>query len=134
MEHQIKNAKYEGYLWQSDQSKPRIIEEGEPLSLILTDGENPFVVEGLLWNPEENTSIQIRYVDGNYFVTTYEVKQEELDGSATTTPVTYLPHRLPGVKALKFLRQWMSCVKTCLPFSSRQTYSLDLKNNGGTAK
>lgn len=47
MEHQIKNAKYEGYLWQSDQSKPRIIEEGEPLSLTLTDGENPFVVEGL---------------------------------------------------------------------------------------
>ena len=92
MEHQIKNAKYEGYLWQSDQSKPRIIEEGEPLSLTLTDGENPFVVEGLLWNPEENTSIQIRYVDGNYFVTTYEVKQEELDGSATTTPVTNLPH------------------------------------------
>ena len=85
MEHQIKNAKYEGYLWQSDQSKPRIIGEGEPLSLTLTDGENPFVVEGLLWNPEENTSIQIRYVDGKYF-------------------------------------------------SSRQTYSLDLKNNGGTAK
>ena len=71
MEHQIKNAKYEGYLWQSDQSKPRIIGEGEPLSLTLTDGENPFVVEGLLWNSEENTSIQIRYVDGNYFVTTY---------------------------------------------------------------
>ena len=65
MEHQIKNAKYEGYLWQSDQSKPRIIGEGEALSLTLTDGENPFVVEGLLWNPEENTSIQIRYVDGN---------------------------------------------------------------------
>lgn len=106
MEHQIKNAKYEGYLWQSDQSKPRIIGEGEPLSLTLTDGENPFVVEGLLWNPKENTSIQIRYVDGNYFVTTYEVKQEELDGSATMTPFTYLPHRLPGVKALKFLRQW----------------------------
>lgn len=53
MEHQIKNAKYEGYLWQSDQSKPRIIGEGEPLSLTLTDGENPFVVEGLLWNREE---------------------------------------------------------------------------------
>lgn len=101
MEHQIKNAKYEGYLWQSDQSKPRIIEEGAPLSLTLTDGENPFIVEGLLWNREENTSIQIRYVDGKYFIATYEVKQEELAGS-----VPYLPHRLPGVKALKFLRQW----------------------------
>lgn len=109
MEHQIKNAKYEGYLWQSDQSKPRIIGEGEPLSLTLIDGENPFVVEGLLWNREENISTQIRYVDGKYFIATYEVKQEEqeeLADSATMTPVTYLPHRLPGVKALKFLRQW----------------------------
>lgn len=106
MEHQIKNAKYEGYLWQSDQNKPKMIEERESLSLTLTDGENPFVVEGLLWNPEENTSIQIRYVDGKYFVTTYEVKLEDLAGSITMTPVTYLPHRLPGVKALKFLRQW----------------------------
>lgn len=106
MEHQIKNAKYEGYLWQSDQSKPKMIEEGESLSLTLTDGENPFVVEGLLWNREENTSIQIRYVDGIYFVTTYKVKPEALAGSITIAPVSYLPHRLPGVKALKFLRQW----------------------------
>ena len=106
MEHQIKNAKYEGYLWQSDQSKPRIIGEGEPFSLTLTDGENPFVVEGLLWNPEENTSIQIHYVDGKYFFATYEVQQEERAGSGTMTPVTFLPHRLAGVKALKFLRQW----------------------------
>lgn len=106
MEHQIKNAKYEGYLWQSNQNKPKMIEERESLSLTLTDGENPFVVEGLLWNPEENTSIQIRCVDGKYFVTTYKVKPEDLAGSITMASVTYLPHRLPGVKALKFLRQW----------------------------
>lgn len=106
MEHQIKEAKYEGYLWKSDQSSPIMLSSDKAESLTLTDGENPFYVEGLLWNQEEGKSISIRYADGRYFIAEHEVKPEELAGTATMTPVSYLPHRLFGVKALKFLRKW----------------------------
>lgn len=106
MEHQIKEAKYEGYLWKSDQSTPIMLSPDKPESFTLKDGENPFFVEGLLWNQAEGKSISIRYADGHYFVATYEVKPEELAGTSIMTPVSYLPHRLPGVKKLKFLRKW----------------------------
>lgn len=106
MEHQIKEAKYEGYIWKSDQSSPIMLSSGKAESFTLTDGENPFYVEGLLWNQEEGKSISIRYADGRYFIAENEVKPEELAGTATMTPVRYLPHHLPGVKALKFLRKW----------------------------
>ena len=106
MEHQIKEAKYEGYLWKSNQSFPIMLSPDKTESFTLTDGENPFYVEGLLWNQEEGKSISIRYADGRYYMAEYEVKPEELAGTPTMTPVSYLPHRLPAVKKLNFLRKW----------------------------
>lgn len=101
MTQDIKEAKYEGYLWPSDQSNPEVLMGQTPKSITLRDGENPFITEGLLWNPEDKESISIRYVDGRYFVTTHQITPEQV-----TTPVNYLPHRLPGIKSLKFLRIW----------------------------
>ncbi len=106
MTHNIKEAKYEGYLWTSDQSKPKMLDGNAPFSITLKDGENPFIIEGLLWNPDENESTTIRYVDGHYFVATHEVNQEQLEGNSNTTRVSYIAHRLPGVSKLKFLRLW----------------------------
>ncbi len=106
MTQEIKEAKYEGYLWLSDQSKPEVLNGDHPKSIALADGENPFVVEGLLWDSETGTSISIRYVDSRYFVANHEVCPKDLAGSETYTPVSYLPHRIPGVKGLKFVRHW----------------------------
>ncbi len=106
MTQDIKEARYEGYLWTSDQSKPKMLEVGTPFSITLKDGENPFIAEGLLWNPDENESITIRYVDGHYFVASHQVSKEQLEGNSNTTQVSYIAHRLPGVRKLKFLRLW----------------------------
>lgn len=106
MEQEIKEAKYEGYLWKSDQSQPVILYGDQPKSFVLKDGENPFVNEALLWDAENEVSISVRYADGHYFVATHQVRDEKLDNTVTITPVTYLPHRLPQVKGLHFLRLW----------------------------
>lgn len=106
MKQDIKEAKYEGYLWQSDQNKPEMLYGEKTKCFTLEDGENPFIVEGLLWDAENDISISIRNVDGHYFVATQPVSKEELENSLTLTPIDYLPHRLPGVKKVKFLRRW----------------------------
>lgn len=106
MIHQIKEANYEGYIWMSDQNIPIMLSPDKAESFTFTDGDNPFCVEGFLWNAKEGISTSIRYADGHYYIATYEVKPEELANTSTTTSVNYIPHRLSGVKALKFVRKW----------------------------
>lgn len=104
MEQEIKEAKYEGYFWMSDQSQPVVLYGDQATSIVLKDGENPFVAEALLWDQENKVSVSVRYADGHYFVATRLVREEQLDNAVT--PVTYLPHRLPQVRGLHFLRLW----------------------------
>ena len=102
MEHSISKAKYEGYIWMSDQTCPNVFDGTEEHSLTLTDGENPFVVEGQLWDKEHCQSISIRYVDGSYIVAESTLTEEQLNEPT----VNYIPHRIKGVNGLKFLRIW----------------------------
>ena len=48
----IKINKCEGYLWWSDQQKPKIY-DGNTLDICLDETKNPFVVEGQLYDKEE---------------------------------------------------------------------------------
>lgn len=119
---EIKTATYEGYLWYSDENKPEVFLGDKMVEKIeLDDCSNPFVVEGNLWNAETHESIMIRYIDGRYFVRHTVVADKELLGIddrmldsvagkindlVATTVKEYLPHRLEGVKALRFLQYW----------------------------
>ncbi len=102
MEHRISKAKYEGYVWMSDQTAPQVIDGAEEKTLTLTDGENPFVAEGQLWDASQRRSVSIRYVDGRYIISETLVTEEQLKEPT----VSYIPHRLKGVEGLKFLRIW----------------------------
>lgn len=102
MQHTISKAKYEGYLWQSDQTAPRVLDGTVEEELTFNDGENPFVVEGQLWDREHSCSVSIRYTDGQYYV-----KETVLLPAQMQEPVlTYMPHRMPEIKGLNFLRLW----------------------------
>lgn len=105
-EHQIPKAKYEGYIWMSDQVAPQVFDGTEEQSLTLTDGENPFVVEGQLWDAAKHRSVSIRYVDGCYKAVETVVTDEQLKAPI----VNYIPHRIQGVKGLMFLRIWKEVV------------------------
>ncbi len=104
----------------SDSKTPIVYTGQDEVALTLTDGENPFVIEGNLWNAAKRESIKIVYVDGKYRVRKDMVSEAELagvDDSATdsdgssamkvaTTRKEYLAHRLPKVEKLQFLQYW----------------------------
>lgn len=101
-----KQAKYEGYIWQSDQTHPQVLRGKEFDLNQLMDGTNPFVIEGQLWDAENGISISIRNVDGKHIVNCYQVAPRDLLGTSTVNVEQYIPHRMEGVGRLRFLRYW----------------------------
>ena len=103
----IEKGKYEGWIWYSDQNKPEIITtEKEMNELTLTNGENPFVIEGQLWNNETMTSISIKYVDGEYIVKQHEVAAEDFDtNKSLVTKKQFISHKMNG-RIIKMLQYW----------------------------
>ncbi len=120
----IDKANYVGYVWMSDSKTPIIYYGKEPVELALNDDDNPFVIEGNLWNPETRESVKIVYADGTYRVRKTSVSEEELRGiddktldlgphtekQVATTKKEFYAHRLPRVEKLLFLQYW-ECVK-----------------------
>ena len=68
----IEKSKYQGYLWYSNAKEPQII-ENKDFELEIEDTENPFIIEGQLYDGTK--SISIKYVDGKYVVKTYMVSE-----------------------------------------------------------
>ena len=103
--NQIKALPYEGYLWMSDQELPQIYNQ-ENISLP-KEGENPFVVEGMLYNKENELSYSIRFVDGEYIVQEFKVTQADIKNPENQEKV-YEPNRMDDLKGkrLRFLRYW----------------------------
>ena len=55
---------YEGYLWMSNENKPRIFTPAAVIDRTLLEGLNPFVAEGYLYNKEQGVSISIKSPNG----------------------------------------------------------------------
>ena len=73
----IKINKCEGYLWWSDQQEPQVF-ENQSIDQCLNEVQNPFVVEGQLYDKEEKKSYSIKYVDGKYLINKYKVEESDL--------------------------------------------------------
>lgn len=99
----ISKRKYDGYIWFSDQKKPVTLIEEE---YSFEDAkENPFVIEALLWNAEEEISIMVRHT-GKYHI--QEFKLNELSAESKLEDKFYLPHRLnENVKHVCFKQLWI---------------------------
>lgn len=101
-EHKIPAGNCQGYIWKSDVTEPQVW-DGVFEELILTDGENPFVLEGQLFNTETLKSYSIKYVDGQYLVKEYQVSaDEQTDGCEERV---YYSNRMGDMK-LKFIQRW----------------------------
>lgn len=104
--NEITTANYIGYLWKSDQEKPDVYHGDKAISVSLTDGENPFIIEGNLWDADHLTSISIKFVDGKYIVNTCTLTEEDMKNSDTITRRTFIAHRIEGEHHLKFMQFW----------------------------
>lgn len=94
--------KYEGYLWWSDRPTPTVL-NNEPIKE-LPEGNNPFIVEGQLFDKVHDKSWSIRFVDGNYYIMRFDLN--DLNG-LECIPKNYLPNRFPdSIKKLCFREFW----------------------------
>lgn len=93
----IEKSKYQGYLWYSDKATPRVL-NNEDFELEINDNENPFIIEGQLFDGVN--SISIKFVDGQYIVKSYDVQETERKNAQE-----YLPNRMKDKKLL-FVQRW----------------------------
>lgn len=66
----------EGYIWLSNESKPKIIKIDDTVDI--NSYTNPFIVEGYLYDRKNEISYTIKYVDGN--VKVWSFTKKILDG------------------------------------------------------
>ncbi len=104
---------YEGYFWLSDSPAPLVFRKDRSLGDYLKEygksmeeiiGQiNPYIVEGLLFDPKAGLSHSLKFIDGEYLLISTEVTSLQVMHKVKT----YLAHRMPGVEKLKFIRLWI---------------------------
>ena len=95
----IEKKNYQGYLWYSDEKCPQVLDGKSGWGIEIDETTNPFIVEGQLWDEQSQTSVSIKYVDGQYMK-----KETTLPGDYDL--VEYVPRRMPAVAKLVFARCW----------------------------
>lgn len=100
----MEKAKYEGYLWYSDQTMPHVLDGSEEFELHLTEEENPFVVEAQLYDSSRMKSYCIRFWNGQYHVYCYDVPENVCEQCADDI-VAYDSNRM-GNRKMLFWQQW----------------------------
>ena len=99
----LTNNLYEGYLWWSNAQEPMVF-QNEALPDWPGETDNPFIIEGNIVSKENMLSYSIRFVDGEYQVNRYDLK--DLKDKEFISKV-YLPIRFsPGIKKLCFKEFW----------------------------
>jgi len=95
----IEKSKYEGYIWYSDEPKPKVLNSDE-FEIELIDVENPFIIEGQLF--DGNVSIGLKYIDGQYIVNKFSLNDL---GNIASEEQTYIAN-FDGVSGLQFRQYW----------------------------
>lgn len=86
-------ANYDGYLWWSNAQEPTVF-KNESLPEWPGETDNPFIVEGNLFDPEDQLSYSIKFVDGEYIVNVFDLNEIK---DADFIFKSYLPNRFPTV-------------------------------------
>lgn len=84
--NKIEEGNYVGYLWMSNSSTPECWKEPKLFSKELDTNQNPFVIEGMLFDADRQVSYSIKYVDGEYIVHRWNLQEDfpPVDFESTT--------------------------------------------------
>lgn len=99
----IESGNYEGYIWHSNTSKADVINGDFKESLDPT--ENPFIIEGQLYDRIKKVSYSIKFVDGEYLIHKYEVNDLDFNSKEVEEKAFYA-NRIEVHKKLLFLQYW----------------------------
>ncbi len=91
-----------GYLWYSNSDKPEIINKNVEKYLDFSKVDNPFIIEGQLFDGYKSYSIKC--ADGEFIVYETEVGEKDDDDVMSYVPNSHFE----GVRGLKFVRRWVA--------------------------
>ena len=101
---ELDNIEFEGYVWLSDSTMPITLKDEIFDFSSYEEGNNPFIVESLLFDRKKNKSITIKHT-GKYNITLIDLNN--LPEDAELVDVEYLPHRLDNVNKVCFRQLWL---------------------------
>lgn len=93
--------KFQGYIWMSDKSSPRVVSALSE-ELKLDDSSNPFIVEAQLFDTQNQISYSVKYVDGKHLCKDYPLAAM----GDEYTDKEFISNRIDGVSKLKFRQYW----------------------------
>lgn len=97
---------FEGYLWWSSEQYPEVHTKENPMTdLELNENENPFIIEGQLYDSQKDYSISIKYVDGKYIVNKYDMKSDFVGDKVEVAKHLYRGNKMKGLN-LCFKELW----------------------------
>jgi CRISPR type III-associated protein (TIGR04423 family) len=124
----IEKAKYQGYLWYSDEQVPKILDD-EVFELEIGNTQNPFIIEGQLFDGIH--SISIKFIDGKYIVKQFIIS--DFEGIDKDDLYLY-PNRMKILDdnnlKLHFCQYWRAKADKYCGGDTNDTNRLDSKDNG----
>lgn len=94
-------AKYDGYIWMSEKKTPDVL-VNQTLDRCCFEKGNPFVIEGQLYDSVNRKSLSIKYVDGKYYILSFDVEDKDFNSNYEKT---YVSNRMGG-RMLRFVQHW----------------------------
>jgi CRISPR type III-associated protein (TIGR04423 family) len=95
------NLIVEGYYWYSYAQKPKIV-SGQTIDKGIFK-PLPFIIEGNFYAANENLSIQVKNIDGEYHIFKYDLNESAYIDLETKE---YIAHDLEGVARYKMKEAW----------------------------
>ena len=96
---------YSGYLWYSDESKPRIFNPDILQSSMFST--LPFILEGYLFSSEEGGAcINIKNIDGEYHIHQVNLKNVDQNQLERFSFLASAPFENIGIKKFKAIQYW----------------------------
>lgn len=99
----IEKSIYDGYIWYSDKSEPEVFQEKD-FEFDTDKIDNPFIIEGQLYDDQKKISYSIKFVDGKYVCKKYEVESTDFNKKDVEIK-TFHANRMDDLK-LQFLQYW----------------------------
>lgn len=100
----IEKGIYQGYLWMSDATEPIVLND-EPVTNSLDPSQNPFIIEGQLYDKVNSISYSIKYADGKYLINSWNLNEELIGEGFEYTEKDAVPNpRMLAVAAKNSLK------------------------------
>jgi CRISPR type III-associated protein (TIGR04423 family) len=100
---ELPNLSYDGYIWMSDEAKPRKIKSKLEIP---TGTQNPFIVEGFLKSEDEKISISLAAMNGELKIYQFNLQEINALPVEQKTENSFLTHRYDEAK-IKFITVWL---------------------------